>query len=395
MHLSLRSRWAPALLLALAGCQTPQVEPAYPQGYAPGQYAPGQYPAGQLPPPGYAPGQPQGYLPQGQGYGAPPGYAAPGYGQPPGYAAPGQAPPPGYAAPPGYGQPPGYAAPGQAPPPGYVSPAAPDPINLVDLEYLRGTARSVLGELVEALPPAQKARVQGIPFRSENKVGDVNAYAGCDQRQPFMAVTDGLLQIEAYMAQLKATDEIFGGQKLDGYLQMMAKYQKPDQPVVTPPQGYVDPAQQVDPRKVARQHQLLEEQLAFVLGHELGHHHLGHTGCANGQSGDRPITLGDIGRIVNKVLPPTNQYNEMAADAIGVDDLLAAGARRPGYRWTEGGALLTLHFFATLQRLTLESLAMSFLSSHPNPALRIQPVQQEAARFRATGQWYQPPLPQL
>jgi hypothetical protein len=265
----------------------------------------------------------------------------------------------------------------------------------VDLEYLRGTARSVLAELVEALPPAKKAMVQGIPFRPEGKVGDVNAYAGCDQRQPFMAVTDGLLQIEAYMAQLQATDEIFGGKKLDGYLQMMAKYQKPDQPIVTPPQGYVDPAQQVDPRKVARQHQLLEEQLAFVLGHELGHHHLGHTGCANGQSGDRPITIGDMGRIFNKVVPLTNQYNEVAADAIGVDDLLAAGARRQGYHWTEGGALLTLHFFSTLQQLTTESLLLGFLNSHPNPAFRIGPVRQEAARFRSTGQWFQPVLPQL
>jgi hypothetical protein len=364
MHLS--PRWAPALLLILAGCPASQVEPAYPEGYPPGQYPPGQY--GQ-----YGPGQYPGQYPPGQ--------------LPPGVAPQGQ-PPPTYPPQGGYA-PQGYA------PPAYAPPAAPDPINMVDLEYLRGTARGVLAELVEALPPAQKAMVQGIPFRPETKVGDVNAYAGCDHRQPFMAVTDGLLTIEAYMAQLQAADELFGGKKLDGYLQMMAKYQKPDQPVVTPPQGYVDPAQQVDPRKVARQHQLLEEQLAFVLGHELGHHHLGHTGCANGQSGDRPLNLGDLGRIVNKVVPPTNQYNEMAADAIGVDDLLAAGARRPGYHWTEGGALLTLHFFSTLQQLTPEAMAMGLLSSHPNPAFRIQPVRQEAARFRSTGQWFQPIIPQL
>ena len=41
MHLS--PRWAPALLLlTLAGCPASQVEPAYPQGSAPGQYAPEQ-----------------------------------------------------------------------------------------------------------------------------------------------------------------------------------------------------------------------------------------------------------------------------------------------------------------------------------------------------------------
>jgi hypothetical protein len=211
-----------------------------------------------------------------------------------------------------------------------------------------------------------------------------------------MSVTDGLLQIEAYMSQLRATDELYGTQKLDGYLQMVAQYQKPGQPIVTPPAGFVDGAQHVDPRKVARQHQLLEEQLAFVLGHELGHHHLGHTGCAMGQNGERDrVTIGDLGRIINHVVPVTNQYNEVAADGIGIDDVLAAGARRQGYHWTENGALLTLYFFSQLQKLTAESLALSILNSHPNPALRVDPIKREAARFRATGVWFQPILPAL
>jgi hypothetical protein len=285
---------------------------------------------------------------------------------------------------------------GPAPQQGYgptpmVAPLAADPINTVDMGYLRGTAQSVLGELVAALPPAAQAKVAGIPFRTDAKVGEVNAYAGCEQGQPYMAITDALLQIEAYMAQLAAADEVFGTHKLDGYLQMMAKYQKPDQPIVTPPQNYVDPAQQADPRKVVRQHQLLEEQLAFVLGHELGHHHLGHTGCANGQRGDALTEMLKMGaRLGTKVVPVTNQPNEVAADSIGIDDVLAAGARRQGYHWTEGGAMLTLHFFSSLQKLTAESLALSIFSSHPNPAFRIDPIRNEAARFKATGQWYQP-----
>jgi hypothetical protein len=373
-----QSTLALVAILGLAACESPAVPAQYPesgvgqfhppgeappQGYPPGQYAPGQFqPQGTLPAQGYAPGQ---YQPQG-------------YPQNP-------APPPGQA---------------QVPPQSYPQlppqAAQADPINTVDIDYLRATARGVLGELVAALPPAAQAKVQGIPFRPDTKTGEVNAYAGCDeQHQPYMSVTDALLQIEAYMSQLRAADEVFGGQKLDGYVQMVARYEKPGQPVVTPPAGYVDPAQQVDPRKVARQHQLLEEQLAFVLGHELGHHHLGHTGCAVGQSGGRQVTLGDLGRIVNKVVPVTNQYNEIAADGIGIDDVLAAGARRPGYHWTEGGALLTLYFFSQLQQLTAESLALSILSSHPNPALRVDPIRREAARFRATGAWYQPILPTL
>jgi hypothetical protein len=276
-------------------------------------------------------------------------------------------------------------------------PVQADPINTVDIEYLRATARSVLGELVAALPPAAQAKVAGVPFRVDAKQGEVNAYAACDeQHQPYMSVTDGLLQIEAYMSQLRATDELFGTQKLDGYLQMVAKYQKTGQPIVTPPAGFVDGAQHADPRKVARQHQLLEEQLAFVLGHELGHHHLGHTGCANGQARESgQVTVGDLGRIINHVIPVTNQYNEIDADGIGIDDVLAAGARRQGYHWTENGALLTLYFFSQLQRLTLESAMLSILNSHPNPALRVDPIKREAAHFRATGVWYRPIVPTL
>jgi hypothetical protein len=342
-------------LIPLTACE-PQTDPqAPPQGYPPNP--------GQFSPQGYAPPPAQGYSPaQGYGYAPPQGYA----------------PSQGYAPPQGYG------------PQAYPQAQA-DPINNVDLDHLRARAQVVLNELVSALPPAAQAKVAGVPFRAETKVGEVNAYAGCnEQHMPFMAITDGLLQTEAYMAQLRATDEVFGTRKLDAYLTAYARDTKPDQPIIRPDPSLIDPAQHVDPRKIARQHQLFEEQVAFVLGHELGHHYLGHTGCANGQSGDRAINVGDLFRFGNKVLPVTNQYNEVAADSAGIDDVIAAGARRQGYHWTEGGALLTLYFFSQLERL---SLATMFLSSHPNPAYRVRPIQQEAARFRSTGQWFTPIVP--
>src|SRR4051812_32291598 len=98
----------------------------------------------------------------------------------------------------GYGQ----AAPGQAPPPGgyppggSAPPQAPDPINTMDLPWLRATAGSVLGELIAALPPASQQRVASVPFFSDSTVGEVNAYAACKQGFAFMAMSDGLLQIE-------------------------------------------------------------------------------------------------------------------------------------------------------------------------------------------------------
>src|SRR5262249_41748694 len=160
-------------------------------------------------------------------------------------------------------------------------------------------------------------------------------------------------------------------QKLDLYLQVLARDQRPHQAIVTPPAGLVDPVQHADYRKVVRQHQLFEEQLAFVLGHELAHHHLGHTGRANGPSGHRSGTRGDLGRLISRVLPLANQPNEVAADVAGINTLLTAGSRRQTFRWTEEGALLTLQFFSRLDQLTPQSIVFGFGSSHPNPALRV------------------------
>jgi hypothetical protein len=342
-----------ASALALAACETPEPQ-VPPQGYPPGQ----------LPPQGYAPGQP--------------------------------APPQGYA-------------PGQPPPPqGYAPQAYPpvehDPINDVDLPWLRAAAKGVLDELIAALPPEAQAKVQSIPFDADATVGEVNAYASCDgQHMPHMAITDGLLQIEAYVAQVEAIDEVFGTKKLDAYLRYVAQNQKPHQPIVAPPASFIEPAQHGDFRKVVREHALFEEQLAFVLGHELGHHHLGHTGCAGGRGA--PTILGTVleaGRITTQVVPWLNQPNEAMADIAGVNNLLAAGARRGDrYHWTEAGAVLTLQFFAQLDDLhrvdglSPEALLYTFEQSHPHPRDRLPGIQRAAADFRARGgvAVYPPALP--
>ncbi|APR77761.1 Hypothetical protein A7982_03108 [Minicystis rosea] len=323
-----------ATVMFLAGCE---------RNAAPAQYSmdPGQPNPGQLNP---------GQFTQGQGYpGLPPG------------------PPPPPVIPPG-------------------PPVANDPINNIDMTWLRAAAGGVLSELTAALPPEAQAKVQGVPFITDPTVGEVNAYAACNrEHMPLMAMTDGILQIEAYIAQMRATDEVFGTQKLDAYLQYLAQNQKPKQPIVTPPPGLVDPVQHADYRKVIRQHHLLEEQMAFVLGHELAHHHLGHTGCAVGESGDRKVTVGDLFRMGQRIVPFANQPNEVAADVAGVTNLLTAGARRQGYHWTETGALLTLDFFSRLDKLTAEKLFLSFADSHPNPAVRVPFVNQAAANWRRNG----------
>lgn len=287
---------------------------------------------------------------------------------------------------------PGAPPPVALPPPG--PPVAVDAINDVSVSWLRAQGGAVLNELVAALPPQFQERVQGIPFVTEPSENEVNAFAGCDHdRMPFMAMTDGLLQAEAYIAQLRATDDVFGTQKLDVYLRYMVERQKPRQPIVAPPPGLIEPAQHTDYRKVVRQHQLLEEQMAFVLGHELGHHYLGHTGCANGQSGRRKANTTDVFRRLQHVVPIFNQPNEDNADIAGINNLLAAGARRGaqgGYRWSERGAELTLDFFSRVDKAPAQSsfedrLFTTVLSSHPNPAARIPKVKSAAYEWRRSG----------
>lgn len=309
---------------------------------------------------------------------APAGGPWPGYGQPP--------PPYGWA------PSPGGASPGPAPPAPWGPPPAPppagfvqnDPINAVDIGWMRQRMAQVHGELVNALPPAQRQRIEGIPLFSDPTVGEVNAFAACDEQGvALMAVSDGLLDVTGHLAQFRATDEIFGTRQLDAYIQLVATQQKPGRPVVRPPPGFVNPAHHVDPRKVARQNVLFEEALAFVVGHEMAHHHLGHTGCARG--GRTGVQPADIGRVLSRAAPVFNQPNEIGADVAGTNNLLTAGSRRQGARWNEGGAMLVLNFFAGLDRLTPADIVFGFERTHPPPTFRMPVVQQAAQTWRLTG----------
>jgi hypothetical protein len=356
-------RSAFAVLLALlvgtvAGCnrnKTPsyaqnQQYPQQPGGYYPQQPPPGSYPQQ----PGTYPQQPQGYPQQ-----------------------PGQYP----QQPPQQPQQPSNPFPSLPGLPGNGS-ALNDPINAMDINWLRTNAGAVMGELIQALPADKNAIVRDIPFIADPTPGEVNAFAACDdQGLPLMAITDGLLEIEAYTAQFKANDETFGTRKLDEYLRLLAQ----NGGFARPPAGFVDPVQAVDPRKVNRQHQLFEEQVGFVLGHELGHHHLGHLGCTANRGGSRGVSPADLGRLLSRALPLFNQPNEIAADVAGTKNVLAAGARRQAYHWTENGAMLTLQFFANLDQLTPSTVVFGFERSHPHPLIRMPIVQNSAAAWRMTG----------
>lgn len=304
----------------------------------------------------------------GQGYPQQPGVAPgqPGFGQP-GVQQPGQ---------PGFGQPvqPGVGQPG----------TAFDPIAAQQLSFLRQQAQNVLGELVAALPPAKQQRVAGIPLVVDDTPGDVNAFAACsDQGKSAMAITDGLLQIEAVLALAQAHDEVYGTRAVDAYIQTLATQLRPGQPIPQAPAGLFPGA--ADPRVVAREAQLFDEQLAFVMGHELGHHHLGHLPCT--ATAD-PLGAGEVARVLSGTVPLFNQPNEIAADLAGTYNVLDAArnrAARGGYAWTEGGGLLTMRFFSGLDQLSPATVLTSFESSHPPPQLRVPIIQQAANTWRSTG----------
>lgn len=267
-----------------------------------------------------------------------------------------------------------------------LPPVMNDPINNTDMVWMRQRAGVILAELVAALNPQQRAKVDGIPLVSEND-GEVNAYAGCQNGSSFMATTDGLLEVVAFSARSRATDDVFQTRKLDAYVSMVAQGMTGGGGLQRPQPGFYDPTQDVDGRKVQRQNNLFDAQLAFVLGHELGHHYLGHTGCANGAS-HSGITFGDLGRVISNKIPVMNQPNEATADQAGTYNLLAVGTRRPqNQQFNEEGALLVLNFFAALHNAAGvgNSILAVFDSSHPSPSVRIPLVQNAANTWRNTG----------
>jgi hypothetical protein len=265
-----------------------------------------------------------------------------------------------------------------------------DPINNIDIPWLRDQSRSDYAELSGALEPAQKARITGIPLVFDDNPGQVNAFAACTGGgAALIAITDGMLDVTAHLAQCQATDEQFGTRKTDEYIRYIAQNQRWGAPLVHPPESFWDPRQKNDPRKIERQHQIFDEEIGFVLGHEMGHHYLGHLPCSAGN-----VTASEANVVLRSAVPGFNQVNEVGADTGGTRNVLSTGAVRRGYKWTEGGALLLMRFFAGIRQFRPTDVVFAFQSTHPPPELRTPIIQQTAATWRMSGGMPLPiPLP--
>jgi hypothetical protein len=251
-------------------------------------------------------------------------------------------------------------------------------------DWLRQRSQAIMAELVAALPDSSRARVLNIPLVVDDTPGDVNAFAACADGKALMAVTDGMLEITAWLAMAAAHDELFRTTKTDEYVRFIARSLAPNQPIPRP-SNFFPPATHADGRKVQRQHVIFEEQLAFILAHELAHHHLGHLPCT-GNPG--LLGSGDLARVLASQVPLFNQPYEGAADLAGTSNILDAGARRSksgGVAWTEAGGLLTMRFFIGLEGGGGPNLLLAFQHSHPPPQFRIPLIQQSANYWRRNG----------
>ena len=266
------------------------------------------------------------------------------------------------------------------PPPGPTLPTptvdprgATDPVNQLAVPALRAHAATILADLVRSLPADRRARVAGVMLLHDNALGEVNAYATCARdATPIVAISDGLLLIAAHLAQTTATDERFATHQKSDYLAWLHAHDRR-----APPPGFYLAAYRDDHEKLLRQREVFDEQVAFIVGHELAHHYLGHLGCDG--------KLDPVVHVADGV-PLFDQATELAADIAAVKNLLTAGHDRPGYAWTEGGALLVLAAFHHRTPRALETILTAFNRTHPLPALRMPLITTTADLWRVTGE---------
>lgn len=243
--------------------------------------------------------------------------------------------------------------------------AASDPLNRVDVEMLSKRSERIFKALVERLPEKQRELTQ-ITLRFDDAHGEVNAYASCGlDGHRTIGVSNGMIVVAAHVAMATATDDVFATDKRSAYHDWVA-----DHAAKPPPAAFYDPVQHIDRRKITRQWEIFDAEMAFVLGHELAHHALGHLPCTpRGRDGD-------IGHGLE--LPVFSQANELAADAAGVKSLLAAN-------WSEEGALRLLSAFHRESVRDLGNVVLAFAMTHPLPAVRVPLIVATAELWHNTG----------
>lgn len=280
------------------------------------------------------------------------------------------------------------------PPPGSV-----DPRGNLERAFLVERAQTIHRTLVAALDPQANARVRSIALEVVDQP-EPNAAAACvgKRRTPLMMITSAMLEVAAGIAETTAYDELAGTATYTQHVATLIERIRRNQSLAGVDPDLHAPPHARDPHKLARQLHLYDQQLAFIIGHELAHHHRGHTNCVTGRS---PVEVqrDELVQLLAHTVPPFSQPREVEADLWGVANVLEAGHERPGGAWTEEGALLNMDFFRRLsdQRGAHDQggaeLVLAFLSTHPPAMLRIPIVRATAAEWRPG--WRPPSMPTL
>jgi hypothetical protein len=273
-----------------------------------------------------------------------------------------------------------------APPPDYTTLAAAPP-NSTDangamtMAFLRTEVTSVIEEVRSHLPPDHLARVVHVPFHIVDDTAEPNAAAGCapGNRAPMIMITEPMLTIAAATSEARAYDELAHTSTYETYASsIIDMFRRGGIRGLSP--GALSGPLATDSRKLARQRQLFDEQVAFILGHEMAHHYRGHTGCAPGGSASASQAE-DLQRSLAQAAPPLEQPFEIEADMWGITSVLEAGHSRGGGTWSDEGALLSLDTFRHLGEMRTDDLPMVFLSTHPPSLVRAPIVQQVSSAW--------------
>jgi hypothetical protein len=269
------------------------------------------------------------------------------------------------------------------PPPDYATLAAPpsgstDSSGAMQMSFLRTEVEAVYREVLADLSADHRSRVERIPFHVVDDPREPNAAAGCSpgSRAPMVMITTPMLTLCAATSEAMAYDELAHTTTYETYASSIGDmFQRGSIRGLGP--GTLSGPLATDPRKLARQRHLFDQQVAFILGHELAHHYRGHTGCAPGGAASE-AEAEQLQRQLAQAAPPLEQPFEIEADMWGVTTVLESGHERVGGVWSEEGALLSLDTFRHISEMNTADLPMLFLSTHPPSMVRAPLVQSVA-----------------
>lgn len=253
---------------------------------------------------------------------------------------------------------------------------------VLGMPAMEDETKRVLAELIEHLPPDQATRVRGMPLGFEH-TDEINAYAGCDEKGPFVEGTTGFLDVANGLAQTLATDQLFGLQTHEAYVKVVVAKVMDDKPNLFYDLSNLPPETALDKTRLSRAHEIFDDIVAFTFGHELAHHYLGHTPCAATTPLERDLAR--FGDIATRLAPVLNQPAEVAADQAGIQNVLVTAHARASHPFNEGGARMLLTFFDRLEQAAGQgnrSLLKTFLMTHPPSALRLRVLNESVARIQ-------------